>query len=95
MIPFITLIMVDVTVYKSLIMSYQSLKYNFILKNMLKTAFGLSEWNQIKALDKPIKPQIRIRENRSYFLGGLGLMFRLCCLDWVITLGPSPPTVHP
>jgi hypothetical protein len=41
-IPFITLIMVDDTVYKSLIMGYESLKYNFILKNMLKTAFGLS-----------------------------------------------------
>jgi hypothetical protein len=43
MIPFITLIMIDDTIYKSLIMDYQSLKYNFILKNMLKTAFGLSE----------------------------------------------------
>jgi hypothetical protein len=42
MIPFITLIMVDATVYKSLIMGYQRLKYNFILKNMLKTAFELS-----------------------------------------------------
>jgi hypothetical protein len=39
----LTLIMVDDTVYKSLIMGYQNLKYNFILKNMLKTAFGLSE----------------------------------------------------
>jgi hypothetical protein len=35
--------MVDDTVYKSLIMGYQNLKYNFILKNMLKTAIGLSE----------------------------------------------------
>jgi hypothetical protein len=24
-------------------------------------------------------------------LAGLGLMFRLCGLDWVITLGPNPP----
>jgi hypothetical protein len=47
MIPFINLIMVDDTIYKSLIMDYQSLKYNFILKNMLKTAFGLSEWNRL------------------------------------------------
>jgi hypothetical protein len=42
MIPFIILIMVNDTVYKSLIMNYESLKYNFIFKNMLKAAFGLS-----------------------------------------------------
>jgi hypothetical protein len=40
-------------------MGYESLKYNFILKNMLKTAFGLSEWNRMKPLDKLIKLQIQ------------------------------------
>jgi hypothetical protein len=70
--------MVDDTVFKSLIMGYQSLKYNFILKKYAKNCIWAI---RMKPLDKPIKPQTRTHENRYYFLAGLGLMFRLCGLD--------------